>query len=173
LARFLFHPTLWWNVLLNKVWGHQRRWWDWIDDDVLLGALPFPRHVIELKKLGIGGVVNTCCEYEGPLDLYREADIEQLALPTVDFTPPSLDQVQAGVSFMQKQVAAGRKVYVHCKAGRARSATIVICYLIQKGMTPKAAQQLLLEKRPHVMPELHRRKVVREFAEQQTVIGAK
>jgi len=163
LTRFIFFVTLWWNVLLCRLCP-RRRWWDWIDDAVLLGALPLCRYVPELQRLGIGAVLNTCREWRGPVDAYRAAGIEELYLPITDFTPPSLEQVRAGVAFIQRHAAAGRKVYVHCKAGRGRSATIVLCYLIAKGLTPEQAQALVLEKRPHANRRLAQRAVVRQFA---------
>ena len=163
LAHLVFHITLWWNILLSRLCP-QRRWWDWIDDTVLLGALPLRRYIPELRKLGIGAVVNTCREWPGPVEEYRAAGIEELYLPITDFTPPSLAEARAGVAFIQQQAAAGRKVYVHCKAGRGRSATIVLCYLIAKGLTPAQGQALILEKRPHANRKLAQREVVRQFA---------
>ena len=38
-ARVFFYPTLAYNVLMEKVTS--RRWFNRIDDTVLLGALPF------------------------------------------------------------------------------------------------------------------------------------
>lgn len=158
-----FYATLWWNRLLNLLLK-ERRWWDWVDDHVLLGALPVAGHVTQLKQLGIGGVINTCREYCGPLDHYKTAGIEQLYLPTTDFVPPTIEFIRDGVAFIDRHIASGSKVYVHCKAGRGRSATIVMCYLISKGMSAEDAQQLLLSKRPHVAKKLFEREVVKQFA---------
>jgi atypical dual specificity phosphatase len=164
-ARVLFIPTLAWNTLLGRVL-HVRDWWDEIDESVVMGALPWPRDVPALHALGVGAVVNTCEEYAGPQAAYRRYGILQLRIPTVDFTPPSLPDVQRAVAFMQEQVAQGRRVYVHCKAGRARSGTVVLCWLIAaRGMTPEAAQQLILQRRPHANPRLAQRAVVRAFWE--------
>ena len=161
LAYLLFYPTLWWNrVLCGLDW--RRHWWDWIDEWVLLGALPGAGDVPRLSAEGIGAVINTCREYKGPLAAYRAAGIEQLHLPTVDFTPPRVADIEAALAFIQAQIRQGRKIYVHCKAGRGR-ATIVLCYLIKKGMTPEQAQARLTEKRPQVLAGLFRRPVVREF----------
>jgi len=38
-ARISFYPTLAYNVLMEKV--SSRRWYDRIDETVILGALPF------------------------------------------------------------------------------------------------------------------------------------
>ena len=72
--------------------------------------------------------------------------------------------IESGVDFIHRHVTQGGSVYVHCKAGRARSATVVLCYLVAyKHMTPQAAQQYLLEKRPHINPLIYEREVVKEF----------
>jgi atypical dual specificity phosphatase len=166
-ARLLFAPTLAWNTLLGRVL-HVRHWWDAIDDAVIMGALPFARDVPSLHALGVGAVVNTCEEYAGPQAAYRRFGIEQLRIPTVDFTAPSLPDVQRAVAFMQEQVARGKRVYVHCKAGRARSGTVVLCWLIaDRKMTPAEAQQRILQCRPHANPRLAQRTVVQQFWAQQ------
>ncbi|MHB8970848.1 MAG: dual specificity protein phosphatase family protein [Pirellulaceae bacterium] len=165
-AQLLFLPTLSWNLLLGRVLG-VRHWWDAIDDDVYMGALPFSCDIPAFQQLGIGAVVNTCEEYAGPTAAYDRAGIVQLRIPTVDFTPPALANVQTAVAFMQQQIGLGRRVYVHCKAGRARSGTVVLCWLIAaRGMTPTEAQQRILQRRPHAHPYLEQRAVVQQFWQQ-------
>lgn len=39
LARILFYPTLAYNVVMEKL--SSRRWFDRVDETVILGALPF------------------------------------------------------------------------------------------------------------------------------------
>lgn len=163
-ARTMFWPTFLWNALLGRVLKI-RNWWDRVDDVVVLGAMPLRSDVPGLAAAGVRGVVNTCQEYAGPQKEYTTAGIEQLRIPTTDFTPPSLNDVEKAVAFMNRFTSQGKSVYVHCKAGRARSATVVICWLIaNRGLTPEAAQQLLLEKRPHVHRRLFERQVVKDFA---------
>ncbi len=165
IARLLFLPTLAWNFLLARVL-HVRNWWDAIDEHVFMGAFPFSFDVSNMQRAGVGAVVNTCEEYAGPVAAYERAGIEQLRVPTVDFTPPSLESVESAVAFMQQQIAQGRRVYVHCKAGRARSGTVVLCYLIAaQDMTPDQAQQRILARRPHANPRLAQRRVVQQFWE--------
>lgn len=163
LARSLFLPTLGWNALLGRVL-RVRRWWDEIDEAVLMGALPLARDVPALQQAGVGAVVNTCEEYAGPRAAYARAGIVQLRIPTVDFTSPTLESVERGVAFMQDQIRQGRRVYVHCKAGRARSGTVVLCWLIAaRGMDPATAQARILQRRPHANPHIARRPVVQKF----------
>lgn len=163
IVRLLFLPTLGWNFLLGRVL-RIRHWWDDIDAHVIMGALPFACDVPALRRAGVGGVVNTCEEYGGPVRTYRRAGIEQLRIPTLDFHPPALADLERSVAFMQDQIARGRRVYVHCKAGRARSGTVVMCYLIgARGMTPEEAQQLILRCRPHAHRQLDQRQVVQQY----------
>ena len=162
-ATLVFIPTLLWNMLLGR-WLCVRNWWDRIDDTLIVGALPFGKDIEALSEEGVTCVVNTCAEYAGPVSAYEKFKIEQLRVPTVDFTHPSLDSVTRAVDFIENQTKDGGTVYVHCKAGRARSATVAMCWLIRhRGMTPEQAQTLLLEKRPHVNRFVYARPVVVEF----------
>lgn len=162
LARLLFYPTLLWNLLLNRVLKNWH-WWDWIDEHLLLGALPSASDAVKLRALGIGAVVNLCEECAGPHAAYASLGIEQLRVRTVDFTPPTLENIESALAFIHRSIAAGKKVYVHCKAGRGRSATVGACYLIGKGMTPPEAQRLLSDRRPQVLPGICEREVVLEY----------
>ncbi|MCC9599322.1 dual specificity protein phosphatase family protein [Stieleria sp. JC731] len=163
-ARSVFLPTLCWNYLLARVL-HVRRWWDRIDEHVIVGAYPFAGDVAALRGEGVRAVVNTCEEYGGPSSEYQLHGIEQLHIPTTDFTHPKLADVEAAVEFIQKYKLQNDTVYIHCKAGRARSATIAVCWLMKyRQMSADEAQAHLLAARPHINPHLASRPVVRQYA---------
>lgn len=62
---------------------------------------------------------------------WEESGIEQLQLPTVDLVAaPSQKNLVTGVNFINKHRKKGNSVYVHCKAGKTRSTTLVACYLM-------------------------------------------
>ncbi|PQO32571.1 phosphatase [Bremerella cremea] len=162
-ARAIYWPSYFynWTMIRRLKWW---RWYDEIDEHVFVGAVPSRKMAEDLAASGIAGVINTCQEYEGPLDIYKQHGIEQLYLPTVDFTPPSVEDIDEGVQFIEKYVSEGKDVYVHCKAGRARSATIVLCWLMKaKGMTPEQAQVYMKEKRKQVLSTIYRRPVVQAY----------
>ncbi|GAA5507079.1 dual specificity protein phosphatase family protein [Novipirellula caenicola] len=164
-ARSVFYPTLAWNFTLGRIL-RVRRWWDYIDPSVIVGAYPFARDVPGLSAEGVRAVVNTCEEYPGPLRAYESFGIEQFHMPTTDFTHPLLKDVCNAVEFVQQHVENEGKVYIHCKAGRARSATVAICWLIKhRGLSISDAQAALLAARPHINPRLGQRPVVQQFAE--------
>ena len=55
-----------------------------------------------------------------------------LHLDVVDRQAPSQEQLCEGVNWILDKNKSGKgTVYVHCKAGRARSATLVAAYLIE------------------------------------------
>lgn len=44
---------------------------------------------------------------------------------------PTQEKLAVGVKFLLNYAERRQLVYVHCKAGRTRSATLVACYLMQ------------------------------------------
>lgn len=163
IAKSLFLPTFGWNILLGRVLK-VRHWWDEVEPRVFLGARPLRRDIPKMSKLGIRGVVNMCEEFSGHPQLYETNQIEQLWLPTTDFHHPTIEQVQEGVEFIESKVSKGQGVYIHCKAGRARSATVLICWLMKyRNLSPQLAQEKLLLARPHTNRHLLERPVVQQF----------
>uniref|UniRef100_A0AAZ3P3H4 Protein tyrosine phosphatase mitochondrial 1 n=1 Tax=Oncorhynchus tshawytscha TaxID=74940 RepID=A0AAZ3P3H4_ONCTS len=63
LARVLFYPTLAYNVVMEKV--SSRRWFNRVDQTVILGALPFKSMTKELVQTeNVRGVITMNEEYE-------------------------------------------------------------------------------------------------------------
>ncbi|KAI4347041.1 hypothetical protein L6164_007890 [Bauhinia variegata] len=166
-ARILFYPTLLYNVLRNKM-ESEFRWWDEVDEYLLLGAVPFPKDVPRLKKLGVGGVITLNEPYETLVrsSLYYAHGIDHLVIPTRDYLfAPSFLDISRAVQFIHKNASCGKTTYVHCKAGRGRSTTIVLCYLVEyKHMTPAAALEYVRSRRPRVLLAPSQWKAVQEYS---------
>ncbi|XP_052183837.1 phosphatidylglycerophosphate phosphatase PTPMT2-like [Diospyros lotus] len=165
-ARILFYPTLLYNVFRNKVQA-EFRWWDEIDQYLLLGAVPFPKDVPRLKQLGVGGVITLNEPYETlvPTSLYHAHGIDHLVIPTRDYLfAPSFVDIDRAVDFIHQNASCGKTTYVHCKAGRGRSTTIVLCYLVVfKDMSPASALEYVRSKRPRVLLAPSQWKAVQEY----------
>ncbi|KAG5056963.1 hypothetical protein AAZX31_05G060800 [Glycine max] len=165
-ARALFYPTLFYNVVRNKIQA-EFRWWDKVDEFILLGAVPFPIDVPRLKELGVRGVITLNESYETlvPTTLYYAHGIDHLVIPTRDYCfAPSLNDIFRAVDFIHENALSGRTTYVHCKAGRGRSTTIVICYLVHhKMMTPDAAYSYVKSIRPRVLLASSQWQAVQEY----------
>ncbi|XP_065024032.1 phosphatidylglycerophosphate phosphatase PTPMT2-like [Musa acuminata AAA Group] len=167
-ARILFYPTLIYNVIRNKVQA-EFHWWDEIDQFLLLGAVPFPNDVPRLQQLGVRGVITLNEPYETlvPSSLYMVHGIDHLVIPTRDYLfAPSLVDIYRAVDFIHRNASCGRTTYVHCKAGRGRSTTIVLCYLVQhKNMTPTAALEYVQSIRPRVLLAPSQWKAVQQYSQ--------
>uniref|UniRef100_A0A8C4NN10 Phosphatidylglycerophosphatase and protein-tyrosine phosphatase 1 n=1 Tax=Eptatretus burgeri TaxID=7764 RepID=A0A8C4NN10_EPTBU len=156
-ARVAFYPTLVYNVMVSRL--TKRPWYHRVDDTVLLGALPFRSmvpHLMQVEK--VRAVVSMNEDYEmrflvNTEDEWRAAGVETLRLSTVDLVAtPTVDKLRRGVAFVRRHHVLGNSVYVHCKAGRCRSATLVAAYLVHvHGWTPEQACKHLMCIRPHVL----------------------
>lgn len=157
MNKVAFYPTLFYNVVMAQVTG--RNWYDRIDETVLLGALPFRGMTKWLVgEENVKGVITLNEDWEleqfcNTTEEWEKAGVKQLKIPTVDFTAsPSQENIRKAVAFIEdyhnKDLGS---VYVHCKAGRTRSATIVACYLVKiHGWSPDKAVEFIQEKRPHI-----------------------
>jgi len=165
--RAAFYPSLIFNRMMcvAGVWHR----WDWVDPQLALGALPTRRELERLRDAGVGGIVNMCSEFPGHRETMARCGIEQIHLPTVDFQSPGLADIDAAIAFIQRIRAAGAKVYVHCKAGRGRGATVAIAYLMQtRGLTLEAAWRAVAAARPQIDRRLRRRTVLQQLEQRQT-----
>uniref|UniRef100_A0A914VAI2 Phosphatidylglycerophosphatase and protein-tyrosine phosphatase 1 n=1 Tax=Plectus sambesii TaxID=2011161 RepID=A0A914VAI2_9BILA len=158
--QFVFYPSLGYNITKNYFLQKSWPWYTRIDEVVVLGALPFRSMADELvNKENIGGVVCMVEAHEIEHSWALSAnDWEKLGvryhwLPTADFfAAPSAEMLQPAVAFINEVGASGKSVYVHCKAGRTRSATVVACYLMEKhNWLPNVAIEFMKSKRRQVV----------------------
>ncbi|XP_028916317.1 phosphatidylglycerophosphatase and protein-tyrosine phosphatase 1 [Ornithorhynchus anatinus] len=160
LARLLFYPTLLYTLARDKAPGKAHRpCFHRIDRTVLLGALPLKARTRQLvEEENVRGVITMNEEYEtrylcNSTQEWEAAGVEQLRLSTVDLTGiPTLENLQKGVRFLLQHRARGNSVYVHCKAGRSRSATMVAAYLIElHKCSPEEAVDVISQIRSHII----------------------
>ncbi|NXM72889.1 PTPM1 phosphatase, partial [Serilophus lunatus] len=169
--RLLFYPSLLYTAARARLPGSRRPWFHRIDEAVLLGALPL-RHTGRrvVAEENVRGVVTLTEDYEtrffccSPQE-WEAMGVEQLRLSTVDLTGvPTLENLHKGVDFILKHRACGNTVYVHCKAGRSRSATMVAAYLIQlHRWSPQEAIQAIAKIRPHILVRHKQVQVLEKF----------
>lgn len=106
---------------------------------------------------------------------WRKVGVEQLRLSTIDMTGiPTLTNLQKGVQFVLKYQSLGQSVYVHCKAGRSRSATMVAAYLIQMySWSPEEAVGAIAKIRSHIHIRPGQFEILKEFHKEITSEAAK
>lgn len=169
-ARLTFVPTLLFHrgMCLVGIW----RRWDWIDDDVVLGALPTRRDLARLGQLGVTAIVNLCEEFSGHAAELKSYGMTQLRLPTIDYHCPSERDIREGVAFIQSELTGGGRAYLHCKVGCGRSPTLALCYVMARyGMNARDAYERIRRVRPQISRRLYQRPVVLSFARRSATEG--
>ena len=173
LARVLYIPSIakmlatsWWK--LNPA----KQWYNRLDETVILGALPFRSQTKELvEKENVRAVISYNEAYElryftNSKKEWADRGVEQHWFTTVDFDPPSLPNIWAGLRVIDLYKKRNESVYVHCKAGRGRSAVATVCYLIRaNNMDPEKAIEFARSKRPHISINERQRQRIIEFHE--------
>lgn len=153
--------------------------------------IPLFDRLHQLKSENVQAIVSMNEDYElwafsNDAAKWRAHNIAFLQLPTTDiFEAPCQDKLQQGVRFMNEFLPAEQRyaateesqtpgtVYVHCKAGRTRSATLVGCYLMQKnGWTPERAVQHMRELRPHILLHTKQWEALRIFHRDNVATGS-
>lgn len=133
-----------------------------ITEDIYVGMQPNQALKAELEALGITASINLRAEFDDAA--HGLAFPGYCYLPTVDFTAPTLAHLQQGVSFIQQNLAAGGKVYIHCAAGVGRAPTMGAAYLISQGKTVADSLAWLKRQRPVIDLDKAQITVLYEFA---------
>lgn len=165
---------------MKRLTGHT--WYHSINDKISLGAIPLKNlgHLDAFAKNHIGAVLSLVEPHEATTSSlmsepvlkheWEAHKIQYLNLPTPDMEAPTLDKIASAVGFIFKNACAGRKTYIHCKAGIGRSATIAICYLLkhhQSEIENSCVNGDLVEKAIHyvkkIRPQIHLTKAQRNM----------
>jgi len=144
-----------------------------LDGEFLAGEYPLELHspgararnVQKLLKAGIDCFINLTASTECPgyTELLPEG-VLHIRKSLVDHGLPSHpEQMQDIQGTIAAQLAAGRRIYLHCRAGIGRTGTVVGCYLVEQGYGGREAlnelnrlwQQNTLAKSWPEVPETH------------------
>ena len=165
-ARGLPHLHYSWLLLTRSYWGllFALNWWDIIDEHFFLGGALMFDDLERLQGQGVRAVLNLCAERQDNQRRLREARMEYLWLPVVDALPPTLEQIQQGMAWIEQQIQAGHIVYVHCAAGVGRSATLLACwYIYARGMRAPQVLRFIKRRRPQMALTRWQLRRVQEF----------
>lgn len=137
-----------------------------VDDQrrLFTGALPTDAgDVATLRELGIEVIVNLCEDREYPADAretversLNEAGIEECRVPFTDYGSLESARVDDAVDQVLGQLEAGRRVYLHCRAGWQRSGAVAAGALaLRDGVSLEAALTDIQQRRPEAVPLQH------------------
>lgn len=101
----------------------------WVIPGKLAGVRkPTAEELAELQAAGVGAI-SSVMDDPSNQDLYQQADIPYLWLPTKGGTAPSREQIQELQDFVDQQNHLSNAVAVHCTSGRRRTGTMLAAYL--------------------------------------------
>ena len=125
----------------------------WLTDQLAVGG-HFPcERVFDLVALyGIGAIIDLRSEDCDDRALLSKAGVSFLHLPTRDMRAASLVMLDRGVRFARDEIAAGRRVLVHCQHGVGRSALLALCVMVDHGMEPLHALRQAKDRRSCISP---------------------
>jgi atypical dual specificity phosphatase len=130
---------------------------DEITKHLFLGRQPRNQSdLAKMKEHGMKAIVTLNEDWElfvADERAFAEAGLDRLHLPTPDFQGPNQHAIHAAVGFIKKYVEDGKGVYVHCNAGKGRSALVVAAYLLHFSETKASTQEVVAaikEKRPQI-----------------------
>lgn len=137
----LFEVSLMYTI--KKTIKTSTPWYNRITPNIVLGAIPLEGHEKLFQKFNINRKLAMVedFELENPAvpvvrkENWARFGIQQKQIPTPDFKPVSMENINEGVRYLEEETAKDNIVYVHCKAGRGRSATVVIAYLMKNGFS--------------------------------------
>jgi hypothetical protein len=136
----------------------------WISTELALGgSYPMERAGELATQLGIRRVVDVRSECCDDAEVLRAHGIELLHLPTQDMMAVSQAMLEKGVAWVNAQLAAGQRVYIHCEHGIGRSALLMLCVLVSRGSEPLAALDHAKSRRALVSPSPEQLEAFREF----------
>jgi len=137
-----------------------------VGDGLLVGAYPLDAEdVAEIAGAGVDVVYNLVEdeEYEaGERDTataaLAAAGVSEKRLPLVDYGNVPEAALDRAVDEVLGDLEAGRRVYVHCRAGWQRSATVAAGVLaLREGLPIEDALAVLRERKPTAEPLGHQR----------------
>jgi protein tyrosine phosphatase (PTP) superfamily phosphohydrolase (DUF442 family) len=142
--------------------GAPTRRFSQLSDDLSLGGQYSRQGLTRLRERGFTSVVNMRGEYDE--QKHGFAPEHYCYLPTVDNHAPTLEHLRRGAQFIQQELDAGRKVYIHCWEGVGRAPTMLAAYLVSTGVKPGEAWAQIKAVRPFIRPSLPQIQQVDLFA---------
>ncbi|MCB1082187.1 MAG: dual specificity protein phosphatase family protein [Chlamydiia bacterium] len=117
-------------------------------------------HFEELQRLGMTHVISVLEDFEMEVGYFNtpvsHANWNQKGITTTQISAPdfyglSAENIRLGVNDLRLALSRGEVVYIHCKAGRGRSASIVVAYLMEDhGYSLEQAISFVKQYRPDI-----------------------
>ncbi len=120
----------------------------WVIEGMLAGSgMPTSREEMDwVRENGVKAVLTLT---EEPLLEQWLNNIYYLHVPTVNSSAPDIEDIEKAVDFIDKNLKNNKSVMVHCAAGKGRTGTILVAYMMKfRGMNVKSAIEEIRSLRP-------------------------
>lgn len=118
--------------------------YQWIEEQLAVGHMPMSYEDLGvIRAAGISAILNLCGEYCDLHEIQMGDGFEVHYLPIMDECAPDMAALDAALDWLEAEMAAGKKVLVHCRFGVGRTGTVVAAYLMRQGRNLKAAEKIL------------------------------
>jgi membrane-associated phospholipid phosphatase/predicted protein tyrosine phosphatase len=143
------HPWTTWVLLAPVLLGQRLslvyyarkcRAYDRLTSHLWIGRRLTRAEAQRIRAAGVTAVVDLTAEFS-EVRLLR--DLAYLQLSILDLTPPTPEQIDEAVAFINQHAGRGI-VYLHCKVGYSRTAAVAGAYLLATGKVTTAEQAINL-----------------------------
>lgn len=135
----------------------------WITPELALGPAFTNDQIPALEREGVGAVVEVRSAPADNEEALARRGIVLKRVPVKDRHAPTQRQLQATTRWALKQIASGRKVYVHCLSGLGRSPCMAIAILIAMGYSFSDAYSAVKARRPWLNLSASQREALARF----------
>jgi protein phosphatase len=163
-------PVLLGQYLSLLYYRRQCRPWDEFSPGLLIGRQLDDAEAAEAVRQGVTAVLDLTAEFSEATP-FRATNYRNL--PILDLTAPTPGQLREAIQFIAEESARGT-VYVHCKIGYSRSATVVGAYQLASGRaaTAQEAIELLRRVRPSIIVRPEAREALRAFERSESEVAS-
>jgi atypical dual specificity phosphatase len=116
-----------------------------------------------LANLNLRAIL-TLTENPLPIEALERAGVTSLHLPVPDMTAPTPEQLVTALDYIDRRLAQGSSVYVHCLMGQGRTGTVLAAYLVRAGFSPATAIERIRALRPGSLVVEAQERAIADFA---------
>ena len=140
---------------------------NWVIEDQLAGSVFPPTNEFErLYKKGIRAILSL--EFRMDEKVIKGMGFKHKLIYIMDFTAPTLKQLEDACHFIDENINANRPVLVHCLVGQGRTGTVICAYLIFKGWNYEESLERVRSCIPYAVEVPVQQDILREFEKRQS-----
>ena len=122
----------------------------WMTPSLAQGPAPRRSQVAALARAGIHSVLDLRAEAADDDALLTRHGLRFRHIPMADRAAPDVDALKEAVDWVMTELAADRRVLVHCQAGAGRSPFVACAVLLRMGYDLQRAYQTVRRRRPEM-----------------------